>query len=206
MCISYQEKHKIEAIMERKSSAPDANSTSPAHGTDDREAHPKHWVAALVQVRSEKAVGKKLQGLNIENYVPTQWEIHQWSDRKKKVERVVIPLIVFVHADKATIKRLILHPFIHKLVSYPGQNAPAIIPDDQLEKLRFMLRHSDRPVEMKEHVFKTGDRVRIVRGPLKDLEGELCRIDDDKPMVAIQIECLGYACVNIDKSDIENIP
>ena len=69
-----------------------------------------------------------------------------------------------------------------------------------------MLRHSDRPVEMKEHVFKTGDRVRIVRGPLKDLEGELCRIDDEKPMVAIQIECLGYACVNIDKSDIENIP
>lgn len=206
MCISYQEKHKIEAIMERQSSAPDANSTSPANGTDDREAHPKHWVAALVQVRSEKAVGKKLQGLNIENYVPTQWEIHQWSDRKKKVERVVIPLIVFVHADKATIKRLILHPFIHKLVSYPGQNAPAIIPDDQLEKLRFMLHHSDRPVEMKEHVFKTGDRVRIVRGPLKDLEGELCRIDDDKPMVAIQIECLGYACVNIDKSDIENIP
>ena len=192
--------------MERQSSAPDANSTSPAHGTDDREAHPKHWVAALVQVRSEKAVGKKLQGLNIENYVPTQWEIHQWSDRKKKVERVVIPLIVFVHADKATIKRLILHPFIHKLVSYPGQNAPAIIPDDQLEKLRFMLHHSDRPVEMKEHVFKTGDRVRIVRGPLKDLEGELCRVESGKPMVAIQIECLGYACVNIDKSDIENIP
>ena len=192
--------------MERKSSAPDANFTSPANGTDDREAYPKHWVAALVQVRSEKAVGKKLQGLNIENYVPTQWEIHQWSDRKKKVERVVIPLIVFVHADKTTIKRLILHPFIHKLVSYPGQNAPAIIPDDQLEKLRFMLRHSDRPVEMKEHVFKTGDRVRIVRGPLKDLEGELCRIVDDKPMVAIQIECLGYACVNIDQSDIENIP
>ena len=206
MCISYQEKHKIEAIMERQSSAPDANSTSPAHGTDDREAHPKHWVAALVQVRSEKAVGKKLQGLNIENYVPTQWEIHQWSDRKKKVERVVIPLIVFVHADKATIKRLILHPFIHKLVSYPGQNAPAIIPDEQLEKLRFMLHHSDRPVEMKEHVFKTGDRVRIVRGPLKDLEGELCRVESGKPMVAIQIECLGYACVNIDKSDIENIP
>ena len=192
--------------MEARSDALRPHFVTPVNGTDDREAYPKHWVAALVQVRSEKAVGKKLQGLNIENYVPTQWEIHQWSDRKKKVERVVIPLIVFVHADKATIKRLILHPFIHKLVSYPGQNAPAIIPDDQLEKFRFMLRHSDRPVEMKEHVFKTGDRVRIVRGPLKDLEGELCRIDDEKPMVAIQIECLGYACVNIDKSDIENIP
>ena len=180
-------------------------STSPVHGTDDREAHPKHWVAALVQVRSEKAVGKKMEALHIENYVPTQWEIHQWSDRKKKVERVVIPLIVFIHADKATIKRLILHPFIHKLVSYPGQYAPAIIPDEQLERLRFMLRHSDTPVEMKEHVFKTGDRVRIARGPLKDLEGELCRMDDGKTMVAIQIECLGYACVSINKSDITEL-
>ena len=175
-------------------------------GTDDREAHPKHWVAALVQVRSEKAAGRKLQSLNIENYVPTQWEIHQWSDRKKKVERVVIPLIVFVHADMATIKRLILHPFIHKIVTYPGQNTPAIIPDAQLEKLKFMLRQSETSVEIKNRIFRTGDRVRIVRGPLKDLEGELHRLESGKPMVAIQIECLGYACVSIDQSDIETIP
>lgn len=178
---------------------------SSAHGTDDREAHPKHWVAALVQIRSEKAIGKKLTDLQIENYVPTQWELHQWSDRKKKVERVIIPMIVFIHADKATIKKLILHSFIHKFISYPGQNSPAIIPDAQLEQLKFMLRQSESPVEMKERVFKTGDHVRIVRGPLKDLQGELCRVESDKTMVAIQIECLGYACVNIDKSDIENI-
>lgn len=179
--------------------------TSPAHGTDDREARPKHWVAALVQVRSEKAVGKKLDSLGIENYVPTQWEIHQWSDRKKKVERVVIPLIVFVHADKATIKRLILHPFIHKLVTYPGQYSPAIIPDEQLEKLKFMLRHSDSPVEMRNQVFRTGDRVRISRGPLKGLEGEFCRVESRKTMVAVLLECLGYACVSIEKSDLELI-
>ena len=55
------------------------------NGTDDREARPKRWIAALVQVRSEKAVGEKLTRLGIENYVATQWEIHQWSDRKKKV-------------------------------------------------------------------------------------------------------------------------
>lgn len=179
---------------------------SSAHGTDDREAHPKHWVAALVQIRSEKAVGKRLTDLQIENYVPTQWELHQWSDRKKKVERVIIPMIVFIHADKDTIKKLVLHSFIHKFISYPGQNSPAIIPDAQLEQLKFMLRQSESPVEMKERVFKTGDHVRIVRGPLKDLQGELCRVESDKTMVAIQIECLGYACVSIDKSDIENIP
>ena len=71
-----------------------------AIGADGREALSKRWVAALVQVRNEKAVGKKLTDLKIENYVATQWEIHQWSDRKKKVEQVVIPMIVFIHTDK----------------------------------------------------------------------------------------------------------
>ncbi len=174
-------------------------------GTDGREAHPKHWVAALVQVRSEKAVGKRLQDLDIENYVPTQWEIHQWSDRKKKVERVVIPMIVFIREEKSKIKKLVFHSFIHKLLTYPGQNTPTIIPDAQIESLKFMLHQSEAQVEMMDRVFKTGDRVRIARGPLKDLEGELCRVESEKSMVAIQIECLGYACVNIDKSDLERI-
>lgn len=178
---------------------------APVNGTDDREAHPRHWVAALVQVRSEKAVGKKLQALGIENYVPTQWEIHQWSDRKKKVERVIIPMIVFIRTEKAHIKRLILHPFIHKLITYPGQHTPAIIPDAQVESLKYMLRQSDAPVEMRERIFKTGDHVRIVRGPLKNLEGELCRVESEKSMVAILIDCLGYACVSIDQSDIETL-
>lgn len=177
-------------------------SITAANGTDDREAYPKHWIAALVQVRSEKAVGKKLQDLHFENYVPTQWEIHQWSDRKKKVERVIIPMIVFIRTDKAGIRQLITHSFIYKLISYPGQNSPAIIPDDQIERLKFMLKHAKSTIEMREHIFKTGDTVRIIRGPLKDLEGELCRVDSGKSMVAVQIECLGYACVNIDKSDL----
>lgn len=177
-------------------------SITAANGTDDREARPKHWVAVLVQVRSEKAVGKKLQDLHIENYVPTQWEIHQWSDRKKKVERVIIPMIVFIHTDKASIKRLITHTFIHKLITFPGQYSPAIIPDEQIERLKFMLKHAESAVEMKEHVFKTGDTIRIARGPLKDLEGELCRVESGKSMVAVRIECLGYACVSIDQSDL----
>lgn len=178
---------------------------STVNGTGDREAHPKCWVAALVQVRSEKAVGKKLQTLGIENYVPTQWEIHQWSDRKKKVERVVIPMIVFIRVEKAAIKNLVYHSFIHKLVAAPGQRIPAIIPDVQIENLKFMLKQSEAPVEMRDHLFQTGDQVRIVRGPLKGLEGELCKVESDKSMVTILIECLGYACVSIDKGDLEMV-
>jgi transcription antitermination factor NusG len=178
---------------------------SSVNGTDERVAHPKYWVAALVQVHTEKSVSKKLNTLGIANYVPIQSEIHQWSDRRKKVERVVIPMIVFIHAEKDEIKKLVYHSFIHKLLTYPGQKTPAIIPDSQIENLKFMLGQSESKVEMRDKIFKTGDHVRIARGPLKGMEGELCRVDAGKTMVSVQIDCLGYACVSVEMGELEGI-
>ena len=181
------------------------NGESPATAvnvTDDREACPKQWVAALVKVHSERSVSKKLQGMGIECWVPTQSEVHQWSDRKKKVERVVIPMIVFVHVPQSTIRQLAFQPFILKLLTPPGQRTPAIIPDAQIHTLRFMLGQAESQVEMRERILRTGDHVRIVRGPLQGLEGELCKVEDGKPMVAVQVDALGYACISIDKADL----
>ena len=171
--------------------------------TTDREAYPKRWVAALVQMCMEKKVGERLTKLGIENYVPTQTEIRQWSDRKKKVERVVIPMVVFVHTDEKTERSLRMHSFIRKILTYPGQTAAAVIPDDQINRLKFMLRQSDSPVEMMERHLEVGDKVHIVRGALQGLEGELCKCVPDKSMVAIRIEGLGYACVSVSIEDIE---
>ena len=170
--------------------------------TTDREAHPKRWVAVLVQMCTEKKVGERLTKLGVENYVPTQTEIRQWSDRKKKVERVVIPMVVFVHTDEKTEHSLRMQSFIRKILTYPGQTAAAVIPDDQINRLKFMLKQSDSPVEMMEQNLQVGDKVQIVRGALKGLEGEFFK-NVDKSVVAIHIEALGYACVNVSVEDIE---
>ena len=172
--------------------------------TTDREAHPKRWIAALVQMCTEKKVGERLTKLGVENYVPTQTEIRQWSDRKKKVERVVIPMVVFVRTDEKTERSLRMHFFIRKILTYPGQTAAAVIPDDQIDRLKFMLRQSDSPVEMMEQHLQVGDKVHIVRGALRGLEGEFYK-NVDKSMVAIHIEALGYACVSVSVEDIEII-
>ena len=170
--------------------------------TTDREAHPVRWIAALVQMCTEKKVGDRLTKLGIENYVPTQTEIHQWSDRKKKIERVVIPMVVFVRADEATERILRMQSFIRKILTYPGQTAAAVIPDDQIDRLKFMLKQADSPVELREQHLQVGDKVRIVRGALKGLEGELCKSVPEKSMVAIRIDGLGYACVSVSVGDL----
>ena len=175
-----------------------------ANVTNDREAHPKRWIAALVQVCTEKKVGAKLSRLGVENYVPIQQEIHQWSDRKKKINRVVIPMVVFICTDENTEKQISSYSFIKKILAYPGCKDTAVIPDQQIERLKFMLNNAGAEVQLNDKIFSVGENVRIVDGPLKGLEGELCYVMDDKPMVAIRVECLGYACVNVSKSDIES--
>ena len=171
--------------------------------TTDREAHPKRWIAALVQSCLEKKVGERLDKLGVENYIPTQTVIRQWSDRKKKIERVVIPMIVFIRTDEMTERRLRMQTYIRKILSYPGQWEAAVIPDAQIDRLKFMLRHAESSVELLEQTLQVGEAIRVSRGPLKGLEGEIYQVQPDKPMVAIRIDCLGYACVSIDKSDVE---
>ena len=186
------------------SSHPQLESIVPV--TTDREAHSKRWIAALVQSCLEKRVGERLDKLGVENYIPTQTVIRQWSDRKKKMERVVIPMIVFIHTDEMTERRLRMQTYIRKILSYPGQWKAAVIPDAQIDRLKFMLRHAESSVELLEETLQVGEAIRVARGPLKGLEGEIYQVQPDKPMVAIRIDCLGYACVSIDKSDLEIIP
>ena len=174
------------------------------NGTSDREAHPKYWIAVLVQMNTEQKVSTKLNKLGITNYVPTQTKVHQWSDRKKKIERIVIPMVVFVQVDKEIEKSLITYSFIYKFISYPGQKEAAIIPNEQIEKLKFMLNNADSNVEVSDSVYEVGEEVEIVRGPLKGISGELCYFEKGKPKVGIYLELLGYACVSVNINDVKS--
>lgn len=173
------------------------------NGANDREAYPKYWIALFVKMNSERSVGLKLSKMGIVTYVPTQKQVRQWSDRKKTINKVMIPMVVFAQVDRQIEKRLISYSFIHKLLSYPGEKDVAIIPDDQIEKLRFMLNNADSEVQISDNILEEGMCVRVIRGPLRGLEGELCNVVDRNISVAIRINCLGCACVNVSKCDIE---
>ena len=162
-----------------------------------------HWVAVLVHMNTEKKVGAMLTNLGFHNYVPTQTEIRQWSDRKKKIERVIIPMIVFVLVDKEEENKLRKFSFIHKFVSYPGQKEAAKIPNEQIDRLKYMLKHADSAVEFSDCAYEIGEEIEIVRGPLKGLYGELCYAEKDKPMIGIYVELLGYSYVNVDVKDVK---
>ncbi len=177
------------------------------NGTNDREAYPKRWIAVLVQVNCEKKTATKLGNAGYETYIPTQQEVHQWSDRKKKVDRLIMPMVVFVRATVIEEEWLRDQSYIYKLLALPGSDEDkkkfaTPIPDNQIERLQFLLENAESEVTIVSN-FKVGDSVRVVSGPLKGLEGVVSEADEKNSIVGVLINGLGYACVKIARSYLQ---
>lgn len=174
------------------------------NGTNNRKAYPKRWIAVLVQVNCEKKTATKLGKAGYETYIPTQQEVRQWSDRKKKVDRLIMPMVVFVRATEREEEWLRDQSYIHKLLALPGSDEnkkrfATPIPDNQIKRLKFLLENAETDVSIVSN-FKVGDSIRVTSGPLKGLEGVVSEADEKSSIVGIQIDGLGYACVKIAKN------
>lgn len=170
------------------------------------------WFVAIVNSRHEKVVSEKLQGINIECYVATQKEMRVWNNGKRKlIDRVVIPSMVFVKCTEKVRRDIVVLPYINRFMvnssaASEGFNRPvAVISDDAIEKLKFMLGHSAYPVGFVSTEFRVNDNVRVVRGNLRGLEGEIRENSDGTHTLVVNIPLLGGATVFIDPCDVEKI-
>ncbi len=164
----------------------------------------KRWLAAYVKMHHEKKVRDRLIAMGIENFLPVQEEVRQWSDRKKKVERVLIPMMIFVRVDTQEQRSIITHPSILRYLTLRGEHSPTEIPAEQMERFRFMLDHSDTAVSFSAGNLQPGEKVRVIKGPLSGLEGELITVEGTS-RIAIRIRELGCAEVEISPAMVEKI-
>lgn len=169
------------------------------------------WYVAFVGHNTEKACREKLQKLGYESYVATQEEIHEWKNgRKKKVERVVISTLLFVRVTEKQRREVVNLPFIKYFLTDKARSANdfghhplAVIPDSQMQQLRFMLFNADGPVNFITDHLRLGDHIRVARGSLKGLEGNVVRYKDGASYLVAQIESLGYAMIKVAIEDVE---
>ncbi len=174
-------------------------------GTDDREARSKFWIAAYTRSRSEKKADIELRAIGIETFLPVQQQIRQWSDRTKKVEVPIIPMVIFAYVREPELSLILSNHLIIKILSMPGEKVPAHIPTEHIERLRFILGQSDVPVEYDPHPFRIDDSVEIVRGYLKGLRGEVHECSDGSTEFIVRIDFLGGAKLKINKLDLIHI-
>lgn len=176
----------------------------PKIGTGEGVAYPKRWYVAMVRMHHEKKVAEYLSKMGIDNFVPVQQQIHQWSDRRKAVETVLLPMMVFVHADQKERMEALTLSTVSRYMVLRGESTPAVIPDDQMARFRFMLDYAEEAISMSSSPLARGEEVRVIKGPLVGLVGELVTVNGRKK-VAVRLNMLGCACVDMPIGYIESI-
>ena len=157
---------------------------------------------AYVQSCLEKKTAQRLAAMGIECYLPVQSEIRQWSDRRKRVERLVIPMMIFVHVTPQERPLPLSLQAVSRYMVLRGESTPAVIPDEQMDRFRFMLDYSPEAVEMCSAPLAPDDAVKVIKGPLAGLEGELITVNG-KSKVAVRLDMLGCAHVDVPIGFVE---
>ena len=85
-----------------------------------------------------------------------------------------------------------------------GESSPAVIPDEQMARFRFMLDYSEESISMNSAPLARGEKVRVIKGPLTGLVGELVHVDG-KSKIAVRLNMLGCACVDMPVGYVEPI-
>lgn len=172
-----------------------------------------YWYVALVNNNTEHKASERLTKLGISNYVPSQIEYKVWKNgRRVKRERLVIPSTIFVHCTETQRREIVRLPYINRFMTncagstYGLTHKPlATVPDNQIETLKFMLGNSDTPVNITPIAFNRGDKVRVLRGKLKGLEGEVQNLNKDKSVLVVRLDIFGCARLTIDTINIEKV-
>ena len=167
-------------------------------------AHSKRWYVALVRMHHEKKVSERLSKMGIDSFVPVQQQIHQWSDRRKLVDTVLLPMMVFVHVTPKERMEVLSFSTVSRYMVMRGESTPAVIPDEQMARFRFMLDYSDEAVCMNDSPLARGEKVRVIKGPLSGLVGELVTVGS-KSKIAVRLNMLGCACVDMPAGYVESI-
>ena len=108
-----------------------------------------------------------------------------------------------MHITEEDLPQLRNNKNIRKILSYPGDKIPTRIPDEQIERFKFMLDHSEEPVLLDNRNLTVGEKVRVIKGPLMGLYGTLLKSIEEETFISISLNGLGVAKTTIDINCVE---
>ena len=147
------------------------------------------WHALWTRSHCEQLVHDQLAAKGFDLFLPM---IDRWSRRGGLRHRIRIPMFpgyVFLHgvADKASYVEVVK---ARGLVRVLGErwNRLATVPDGELEVIRRIV--GARVPALPYAYLREGQRVRITRGPLEDVEGILVRTKPNRGLLVVSIDLL----------------
>lgn len=129
------------------------------------------WYALHTRARHEKQVDRRLRERRFEAYLPLIPQVRQWHDRRKVLQLPLFPGYVFARFSLDATTRVVETPGVATVVRHEGRPAP--ITDEEIENVRrFAAAIAETgTVPTPTPLIEKGERVRIVSGDLKGVEG-----------------------------------
>lgn len=162
----------------------------------------KRWYVVHTLPQSEGRAVANLERQGFETWLPRYRRRRRHAGRSEIVARPIFPRYLFVRLDIAAEQwRRIMSTYgVRSLVG--NSDGPVPIDDAVVEGLKGS-RDTDGYVMLSADGFRSGDPVRIVAGPLADLEGIFHARDDDQRVVVL-LGLLGRSIsVTVPSSDID---
>lgn len=125
------------------------------------------WYVLYTRSKAEKKVADTLEKMKLEVYCPMTTEIHQWSDRKKKVTVPLFRSYVFVRLNEKERHLVFDVPGVVKYLYWLGK--PAIVRDTEIETIQNWLTGEDLE-DLLITDLTPGDRVILQGGAFRNKE------------------------------------
>jgi transcription antitermination factor NusG len=132
--------------------------------------------------RWEKKIATLLDNRGIENYLPLNKVLKQWSDRKKMVQEPLFKGYIFIkisEKDKWDVK---LVDGILNYVHWLGK--PAVVKESDIENIKKFLQEFDN-VQVVDKLLQKGDAVIVQQGIMMNYKGIILEVLHNKAIVNI---------------------
>ena len=149
----------------------------------------KKWFVIYTKPKHELKVVNELSKIGISSYCPTVKMIKQYSDRKKKIEKPLIPSYVMVYIEENRRSTVFSIPSIVRYLFWLGK--PAIIHEREIDIMKQHLKGIYTDISISN--FIKGQVYKITEGPLAGKTGKI--IERKKNKVKLEITSLGMMVV-----------
>ncbi len=141
------------------------------------------WHACLTRARSEKKAAERLRGKGITTYLPLVARVSEWKDRNRVVEWPAFPGYVFCRFGSDELTGVLTTAGVARVVRQAGELA--VIRDDEMENVRRVIDGvAAAGVEPEPTAdFRTGEPVRVVRGPFSGVTGRVREVRGRKRLL-----------------------
>ena len=143
------------------------------------------WFVLYTKPQFEIRVSKALNLIGIKAYCPTYKKKIEYSDRKKIVERPVLPSYVLIHISESDRQKVFNISGIVRYVFWLGK--PAEVRNHEIEAMKNSLSGIIQSISVKQ--LKKGMNYLIPEGPLKGSEGTV--VSNSKHKIKLQLAGLG---------------